>query len=114
MTDQPPTPPFAFQPAKPASPKPVKTVTKIVHKAVAATGEASKPRQRKPRAEPAPEKSTTRRPKSVRVDLMHAIEAAASLHETDATVFAAAVKLLNQQPTASRRRVAVALARVFG
>ena len=50
----------------------------------------------------------------LKVDLLHAIKAAAILDETDANAFAAIVKVLNAQPASARNRIARALVMVFG
>jgi len=95
--------PFMFQDATPAKEAPAKSPAPTPTHAI--------PTKR--RRGPNKPKDADQAP-PLRVDLLHAIKAAAILDETDANAFAAIVKVLNACPAAQRNRIARALVTVFG
>ena len=115
MTDQPtPAAPFSFRSAQPKpqkggdAPASTRTITETQPPAEPTTQPAA--RRRRGPNKPKPDQPTS----SIKVDLAEAIAAAALLAESDASAFASIVKTLNGQPAAARRRIAKALARIFG
>ena len=95
--------PFAFTDARTADARKQGGAGAQVQSAQPAAASHPRRRGRKPAEEAPP----------LKVDLMHAIRAAAILDETDANAFAAIVKVMNQQGMASRNRIARALVTVF-
>lgn len=95
------TDPFMFQDAPRAQEAPTKSPAPTPPDAI--------PTRRRRGRQPKPVEQAP----PLKVDLLHAIKAAAILDETDANAFAAIVKVLNACPAAQRNRIARALVTVF-